>query len=47
MQLIPDKVGLPGVMRMPIFALKPLPRYVHGKVALLGDAVSGFTGSLY
>lgn len=43
LQLIPDKRGLPGVMRMPIFALKPLPKYVHGRVALLGDAVSGLT----
>jgi hypothetical protein len=26
---------------MPIFALKPLPKLVHGRVVLLGDAVSG------
>lgn len=26
---------------MPIFALEPLPRYVDGRVVLLGDAVSG------
>jgi len=36
--LIPDKVGLPGLVRMPIFALQALPKYVHGRVVLLGDA---------
>lgn len=41
LQMIEDTVGPPGPTRWGLWALRPLPTYLDGRVLLMGDAVGG------